>query len=183
MRTKVRQVSKAALPLSAFKHAKHSVPTPLGNQLPQPHLPWRSIKADGAAPPQNSFAGNGILRNTRQGSSSSTGVHSFSGMQHSTAWIIYCAGRTMRTTEKIPSETVRYRLPFSPRYAPSSKFKGDSKEESTDLGRSFSLQQQQQLHSDTCSTILVPKITGVTTSTIALGPFFSPQSGLGQAQK
>ena len=73
----------------------------------QLHFPPRSIFGGIYAGGQNSVVGKAIFLNIAQGSSSSGDTHSLSGTQYSVAFIRYCAGRTIRTTENIPRDTVR----------------------------------------------------------------------------
>ena len=86
-----------------------AMPSPLVFYPLQPHLPLGlSPFVDVYSGGQNSDVGKGICLKTQQGSSSSALTHSLSGTQYSVALIRYCAGLTILTTEKIPSETVRY---------------------------------------------------------------------------
>lgn len=103
-----------------------------------------------------------MLRKSLQGSSSEGLTHSLSGTVYSVAVIRYCAGRSMRTTEKKPSDTTRNLSSSPPIRLPLTDFV-------TDSGISSTEQQQQQ---QVCgSTILAFRIIGSTVSNTATGIF------------
>ena len=96
-----------------------------------------------------------------QGSSSSVFIHSLSGTQYSVALIRYCAGRSIRTTEKIPKETLKN---LSPSWL--SQSVPDTVE---DTQSGITLQQHPTLHTQQSlrSLTLTLRIIGSTTSAFA----------------
>ena len=131
-------------------------------------MPWLWQRSGGL----NSHTGNAILLKILQGLSSSAVIHSLSGTAYSVALMRYCAGRTIRTIEKIPMVTTSSRSCLSP------PPKCPSIPRAILSGMSSQQQQQHGLHS--CfSTIFVDKMMGSTISTTASGTFFLPHVGSG----
>lgn len=62
---------------------------------------------------KNSFNGNFIFLNSLHGSSSPTGVHSFSGMQKSEHGTTICVGRSSLISAKMPRVTTKSLPPSS----------------------------------------------------------------------
>ena len=69
----------------------------------------RSLPGSGVGAGVNSAMGNAMWRKRSQGFSGVADTHSLSGMTNSAALMRYCAGRTRRTSEKMPRDTTSLR--------------------------------------------------------------------------
>lgn len=129
----------------------------------QPHFLSLSlhISPDGVAVGENSAVGNAICLNKLHGSSTVGKTHSFSGTEYSTALIKYCAGRSMRTTEKNPSETSKV-------FVFASSARSCDRCAQTQSGISSTVQQQEQRQDFPGSTTFVPRMMGSTVSITAI---------------